>query len=236
MKKMSLVTTAGLCAVTLSVTLSGCNATKTETKSEASSAASSAVASGASSASTTLAVPDMPTGPHKTIADYVDDNKIVETPYKKDEPGAPVFKLATPPDWELAGSKTPEWAYGAIVYQKAADPADPPFVTAIISKLTGNVDPAKILEYAPGLLQNLPGYEQDGDVEKTTLSGFDGVKFQASYLRGEVRRYIAQATVVIPGKDGAVFVLQLNADAPQDQGQVIRDAAKVINAETKITV
>jgi hypothetical protein len=41
---------------------------------------------------------------------------------------------------------------------------------------------------------------------------------------------------VIPGKDGAIFVLQLNADAPKDQGQVVRDAAKVINAETKITV
>jgi len=234
MKKMSVVTTVGLCAVTLSVTLAGCSATKTESKSEASSAASSVSSSAATSA--TLAVPDMPTGPHKTIADYVNDNKIIETPYKKGEPGAPVFDFPTPPDWELAGSKTPEWAYGAIVYQKAADPADPPFVLAIISKLTGDVDPAKILEYAPGLLQNLPGYEQDGDVEKTTLSGFDGVKFQASYLKGEVRRYIAQATVVIPGKDGAVFVLQLNADAPQDQGQVIRDAAKVINAETKITV
>ena len=233
MKKISVATTVGLCAVTLSVTLAGCNATKTESKPEASSAASSASSSAA--ASSTLAVPDMPTGPHKTIADYVNDNKIVETPYKKDEPGAPVFDFPTPPDWELAGAKTPEWAYGAIVYQKPVNPADPPFVLAIINKLTGDVDPAKILEYAPGLLQNLPGYEQDGEVQKTTLSGFDGVKFQASYLKGEERRYIAQATVVIPGKDGAVYVLQLNADAANDQGQVIRDAATVINADTKIT-
>ena len=236
MKKMSVVTTAGLCAVALSVTLTGCNATKTETKSEASSAASSAVASGASSASSTLAVPDMPTGPHKTIADYVNDNKIIETPFKKDEPGAPVFDFPTPPGWALAGSKTPEWAYGAIVYQKAVNPNDPPFVTAIISKLTGDVDPAKILEYAPGMLQNLPGYIQDGDVQKSTVSGFDATEFQATYLRGDERRYIAQETVVIPGKGGAVFVLQFNADAPQDQGQIVRDAAKVINADTKITV
>ena len=234
MKKMSVVTTVGLRAVTPSVTLTGCNATKTESKSAASSEASSVSSSAA--ASSTLAVPDMPTGPNKTIADYVNDNKIIETPFSKDEPGAPVFDFPTPPDWELAGSQTPEWAYGAIVYQKAANPADPPFVLAIISKLTGDVDPAKILEYAPGLLQNLPGYEQDGEVNKTTLSGFDAVEFQASYLKGEERRYIAQETVVIPGKDGAVFVLQLNADAAQDQGQVIRDAAKVINAETKITV
>jgi len=233
MKKISVATTVGLCAVTLSVTLAGCNATKTESKPEASSAASSASSSAA--AGSTLAVPDMPTGPHKTIADYVNDNKIVETPYKKGESGAPVFDFPTPPGWELAGTKTPEWAYGAIVYQNPVNPADPPFVLAIINKLTGDVDPAKILEYAPGLLQNLPGYEQDGEVQKTTLSGFDGVKFQASYLKGEERRYIAQATVVIPGKDGAVYVLQLNADAANDQGQVIRDAATVINADTKIT-
>jgi hypothetical protein len=178
----------------------------------------------------------MPTGPNKTIADYINENKIIESPFNKDEPGAPVFNFPTPPDWALAGEQTPEWAYGAIVYQNPVNPEDPPFVLAIISKLTGDVDPAKILEFAPGLLQNLPGYEQDGDVEKITLSGFDGVEFQASYLKGEERRYIAQATVVIPGKDGAIFVLQLNADAPKDQGQVIRDAATVINAETKITV
>ena len=231
MKKMSVVTTVGLCAVTLSVTLAGCNATKTESTSAESSTTTSSAA-----ASSTLAVPDMPTGPNKTIADYINENKIIETPFNKDEPGAPVFDFPTPPDWALAGVQTPEWAYGAIVYQKPVNPEDPPFVLAIISKLTGDVDPAKILEFAPGLLQNLPGYEQDGDVEKTTLSGFDGVEFQASYLKGEERRYIAQATVVIPGKDGAIFVLQLNADAPKDQGQVVRDAAKVINAETKITV
>jgi hypothetical protein len=178
----------------------------------------------------------MPTGPNKTIADYINENKIIETPFNKDEPGAPVFDFPTPPGWALAGEQTPEWAYGAIVYQNPVNPEDPPFVLAIISQLTGDVDPAKILEFAPGLLQNLPGYEQDGDVEKITLSGFDGVEFRASYLKGEERRYIAQATVVIPGKDGAIFVLQLNADAPKDQGQVIQDAATVINAETKITV
>ena len=236
MKKMSMITTVELCAVTLSVTLAGCNATKSEVKSEASSAASSVVASGASAAGSTLAVPDMPTGTHKTIADYVNDNKIVETPFKKGEPGAPVFNFPTVPDWELAGAKTPAWAYGAIVYQQAANPNDPPFVTAIISKLTGDVDPAKVLEYAPGLLQNLPGYTQDGDVQKSKVSGFDATDFQATYLKGDERRYIAQETIVVPGKDGSVYVVQLNADAPQDQGQVVRDAAKVINADTKITV
>ena len=62
------------------------------------------------------------------------------------------------------------------------------------------------------------------------------VQSQASYLRDDVRRYIAQKTVVIPGKDGALFVLQINADAPLGQDGAVIEAAKVINADTRITV
>lgn len=227
MKKMSVAT--GLCVVTLSVALSGCTS-KTESKPAAS--ASSATSSAAPSS---LVLPEKPTGPHMTIADYVQENKIIEAPVTKDEPGAPTIHFAMPPDWKSAGARKPEWAYGAIVYDKAKDPADPPFMTAIFSKLTGDVDAAKVLEYAPGMLENLPGYEQDGDFKKGTLSGFESIAFQGSYQQDNTRRYIAQKTVVIP-KDGALFVLQLNADAPIGQDDVIRQAADVINRETKITV
>ncbi len=40
---------------------------------------------------------------------------------------------------------------------------------------------------------------------------------------------------MIPEKDGSLVVLQLNADAPLGQDDVILEAAKVIDAETKIT-
>ncbi|MCB0931806.1 MAG: LpqN/LpqT family lipoprotein [Mycobacterium sp.] len=227
MKKMSVVT--GLCVVTLSVALSGCSS-KTESK-----PAASASNETSSAAPSSLVLPDKPTGPHMTIADYVEQNKIIEAPVTKDEPGAPTVHFAMPPDWVAAGARKPAWAYGAIVYDKAKNPADPPFMTAIYSKLTGNVDAAKVLEYAPGMLENLPGYEQDGDFKKETLSGFESIAFQGSYLQDNVRRYIAQKTVVIP-KGDALFVLQLNADAPLGQDDVIKEAAGVINRETKITV
>jgi hypothetical protein len=42
---------------------------------------------------------------------------------------------------------------------------------AIFSKLTGNVDPGKIIQYAPGQLQNLPGYEGSKG-KATTLGGY----------------------------------------------------------------
>ena len=232
MKKMSLA--VGVSVLTLGVALAGCSATKTEATKDETATETSAEA-GAAASSSGLAVPDLPTGPNKTIADYVAENKIVESAVTKGEPGSPTFNFAMPPDWKPAGPRKPEWAYGAIIYDKAEDPADPPFITAIVSKLTGDVEAAKVLEYAPGMLQNLPGYEQDGEVEKIKLGDFDAIQFQGSYLQENVRRYIAQETVVIPGKDGALFVLQLNADAPEGQQQVVLDAAKVLNADSTIT-
>ncbi len=224
MKKISAL--AGVCAVAAGLLLAGCGA-KTETKTESGSSATTSSTEASGSAA--------PSAVHKTIADYVTENKIVETAIKQGDPGPPSFQFPMPPGWRPAGNQKPDWAYGAIVYEKAQDPADPPFMTAIISRLSGNVDAAKILEYAPGLLQNLPGYEQDGEVQKSTLSGFEAIQFQASYQRENTRRYIAQKTAVIPEKDGSVVVLQLNADAPIGQDDVILEAAKVINAETKIT-
>lgn len=220
---------AGACTVTAALALTGCS-TKTESRTESSSASSA----GTAATTSTSAAPAV----KKTIADYVAENKIIETAIKRGDPGPPTFQFPMPPDWRPAGDQKPDWAYGAIIYDKPTDPADPPFMTAIISRLKGpgdtQVDEAKIFEYAPGLLQNLPGYQQDGEIKKTTFSGYDAIVFQGSYERDTQKRYIAQLTSVIPEKDGSVVVLQLNADAPNGQDGVIKDAAKVIEADTKI--
>ena len=63
------------------------------------------------------------------------------------------------PGGQDAGNRTPEWAYGAILSSDPAMAQDPPTIIALVSRLTGNVDPAKILEFAPGEIKNLPGYE-----------------------------------------------------------------------------
>ncbi len=173
-------------------------------------------------------------GPNTTINDYIDQNNISETPIKPDQPGTPKFDFPFPPDWSDAGDKTPEWAYGAIVYDKPADPADPPAMIAIASKLTGKVDPAKILEYAPGQLLNLPDFKPLGDPEKSTLGGFEAIQSAGTYTYEGKARVVAQKTVVIPGND-ALFALQLNADAPQNQEHVVIDAAEIIDQQTKIT-
>lgn len=219
---------AGLVAAGVGMALVGCG---TDTKTEPTTSA------GATPAATTTSAaaqrPDI-TGPNKTINDYITENKIAETPFKPNEPGTPDFDFPFPPGWSSAGDKTPAWAYGAIVYDQPADPADPPFVIAIASKLTGNVEADEVLEYAPGMLKNLPEYKSVMDPEKSTLGGFEAVRSAGTYTHNGEARVIAQKTVVIPGND-ALFVLQLNADAPEGQKDVVIDAAKIIDEQTKIT-
>ena len=69
-----------------------------------------------------------------------------------------------------------------------------------MSKLTGNVDPAKIIEFAPGELKNLPGFEGQGDGSASTLGGFDAWQVGGSYVKNGTKRMIAQKTVVIPAR------------------------------------
>jgi len=231
MKSIAAVTTMGLATVSVGLLLVGCSSgTKTE-KTETTSTSASVGAS-SSAVPATSAAPA--SGAAMTINEYITKNNIAETPIKPDQPGTPNFDFPFPPDWSLAGDKTPDWAYGAIVYDKPQDPNDPPYMYAIASKLTGNVDAAKILEYAPNQLKALPDYKPVTEPTKTSLSGFDAVQSAGTYTKDGQQRIAAQKTVVVPAKDG-LFVLQINADAIDGQQGVIIDAANLIDEKTKIT-
>ncbi|MHA7664188.1 envelope biogenesis lipoprotein LpqN [Mycolicibacterium sp. HS_4_1] len=224
----NVLTTATVALAAVAITHAGCS-TSTRTESGPSSVPSSP-------GSPSAIAPSRPNvaGPNKTINDYITENNIAETPFKPNQPGTPDFDFPFPPGWSSAGDKTPAWAYGAIVYDKPADPGDPPTMIAIASKLTGKVDPAMILKYAPGQLENLPDFKPLGEPEKSSLSGFEAIQSAGTYTYNGKARVVAQKTVIIPAKD-ALFVLQLNADALQGQEQVVIDAADVIEAQTKIT-
>ena len=117
---------------------------------------------------------------------------------KRGDPGSPTINLPTPPGWEDAGTRTPEWAYGAIVSNDPAFEADPPSVIALVSKLTGNVDQDKILEFAPGEIKNLPGFVGAEEGTSDELSGFDATQLGGTYKKNGVSRAIAQKTAA-PG-------------------------------------
>ncbi|MBB3602139.1 hypothetical protein FHT40_001772 [Mycolicibacterium sp. BK556] len=233
MNKMTAVATAGLAAVSLSFALVGCGSdSKTENKTSTSTSTSTSTTT--SKATETSASPTATAGKNKTIQDYLKENQIQEAPVHRGDPGSPNIDLAMPPGWSDAGAQTPEWAYGAIVFDSPQDKADPPSIIAIVSKLTGNVDPKKVLEYAPGELANLPSWEPLGDPNKSTLSGFDAVQLGGNYTKDGKKRIIAQKTVVIPGQDG-LYVLQMNADALDGQEGPLMDATGVIDEKTTIT-
>ena len=187
-------------------------------------------AQASSSAPSTTKAPYSP-----TIPEYIKQNGITEAPVKRGDPGSPDIILPFPPGWEDIGPGTPAWAWGGIKF--TGDPAvaqNPPTIIALLSKLTGNVDPAKILEFAPGEMKNLPGYEGDGVGSATKLSGFDAWQIGGTYIKNGVKHAVAQKTVIIPARDG-VFVLQLNADGTEDQMGVLADATNIIDEQTKIT-
>ena len=172
--------------------------------------------------------------PGLTIPQYIKDNGITSTPVRRDDPGAPKILIALPQGWSDLGPDTPDWAYGAVQADVSPDPDDPPTITVLLSKLTGDVDPAKILDYAPGELGNLPDYVAANEPITDKLSGFDAVQLAGLYERDGTQRTIAQKTVVIPA-NGAVYVLQLNADALKSDAIALIQATDVIDKETKIT-
>jgi hypothetical protein len=220
-----------IAVVALGLALAGCGSdTKTAPSSSASSSSASSSPKSSSAAPTKS---PQAAGKNETIADYIKANGITETPVKRGDPGTPTLDLPVPEGWADAGAKTPGYAWGAIVSTDPTMASDPPSIVELMSKLTGNVDPAKVLEYAPGELKNLPGFE-GGDGNTSTLGGFDAFQIGGSYVKDGARRMIAQKTVVIPSK-GDVFVLQLNADGLEEQMGPLMDATSQIDEKTTIT-
>lgn len=219
MKHLTLATIS----VALSLALAGCghdhkSSDKTSTPTTSSTSPSQTTAAPAAKAK-------------YTIADYVKDNNIAETPVHHGDPG-PNVDLPVPTGWQL--NQNSGTSYGGIVQTQPANPADPPSVSALFSKLTGNVDPAKLIQYAPGEVQNLPGYQGGGDGSASTLAGFQAWQLGGTYQKNGKTRVIAQKTVVIPSQ-GAVYVLQLNADGLESDQGPLMDATSVIDDQTTIT-
>ncbi len=169
-----------------------------------------------------------------TLADYIKQNNITETPANHDDPEVPQIAMPVPPGWADAGPATPAYAYNAIVGVDPALQPDPPTVVVVLSKLTGNVDPAQILAIAPNELRNLPDFT-GSDPETAKVSNFDAVAIIGKYTRNGQKRVIEQVTVVIPAKE-ALWVLQLNAGGPYEQTPVIEEIAGGLMERTTITV
>ncbi|MFI5509996.1 LpqN/LpqT family lipoprotein [Mycobacterium sp. NPDC051804] len=232
------ITGAAALAAALALVLSGCGSdTKTEPSTSESETTTSTTTTARAEPTTTAKVApreEDAAGPNPTIASYIAENQIQETPVKPGDAGAPTIDLPIPQGWEPAGENKPEWAYGAIVYTGPEAEEYSPSIVALLSKLTGNVDPQQIIDLAPGELQNLPGWEASNDGRTSTLGEYPAYQLAGTWESEGKRKIVAQKTVVIPGADG-LYVLQLNADGLENQRDLVNAATEVIDAETKIT-
>jgi hypothetical protein len=234
--KRTAISGAAAVAATLAVLLSGCGSdTKTEPSTTSTSKTTTTSAKAAPSSKPKVAPRDEDAaGPNPTIASYIAENKIQETPVKRGDPGSPTIDLPVPEGWAPAGEDTPEWAYGAIVYTGPEGAEYTPSIVALVSKLTGNVDPQTIIDLAPGELNNLPGWEPMNEGEVSTLGEYPAYQLGGTWTQDGKTKIVAQKTVVIPGSDG-LYILQLNADGLEGQGEIVGAATNVIDEQTAIT-
>ncbi len=220
--------TAASITMALVLTLVGCGS---DNKSGSKTSTTTSTSTSTTTSTTKASSPAPAAGAKYTIADYVKDNHITETPVHHGDPG-PNVDLPVPAGWQI--NQNAGTSYGGIVLSQPANPADPPTISALLSKFTGDVDPAKILQYAPGEVQNLPGYQGNGNGTASTLGGYQAWQLGGTYQRDGQTRAVAQKTVVIPSQ-GAVYVLQLNADSLQSEQGPLMDATNVIDDQTTIT-
>ncbi|MDZ7930350.1 LpqN/LpqT family lipoprotein [Rhodococcus sp. NPDC076796] len=179
---------------------------------------------------------EAPTGPNPTIADYIVDAGLTETPIFRGDANAPTINLAIPDGWVDAAEDTPDWAYGAIIYPDVAAGERTPSMIAIVSKLEGDVDPQAIIDYGPGELMNLPEFTPSGEGAVSTLSGFPAYQIAGTYTDDETGEELvsAQKTTIITGQDG-YYILQINVDGSIDQFDLLVDATTQVDEQTVIT-
>lgn len=203
---------------------------------EASSEASSEVSpSSEAPASSEASAPTgaAPSGPHETIADYLQSNGVTQKLVKRGDPGVPVLNLPMPAGWRDVGADTPDDAYGAIYLADPALADNPPAIIARMARLSGEVDQSKILELAPNAVRNQPGYQGPDTGRASQLGGFDAAEIAGTVDQGGRTVFVARKTVVIPGPD-EIYLLALDAQGPPDQEPALTAAMALIDAETTI--
>jgi hypothetical protein len=236
--RASALTGVAAAMTALAVVLSGCGS---DTKTATSSSSSTESSKSSSSKSTEPAKKpkvaqndEEIAGPNPTIATYIKDSGITETVVHMGDPGAPTIDLPVPDGWAPAGEETPDWAFGAIFYTGPEGEEYSPSIVAIVSKLTGKVDPQKLIDVAGGELNNLPGYKPLNEGQTSTLGDYPTFQLGGTWESDGLTKIVAQKTVIIPAADG-YFVLQLNADGLEDQKEIVGAATDKIDSDTTIT-
>jgi Probable lipoprotein LpqN len=231
MKRTASINCLAIAIVALGIGLVGCGSKPSSNNASSRTSTTTTAAKTQAKVAPRTIVPS----PNPTIASYVQQNGITDTPVHPGDPGAPTIHLPIPDGWADAGRDTPATDYWAIVDNGPEAAKYTPSIVAIVSKLVGNVDKQKILDLAPGELKNLPGFKPMGDGSTTTVAGFPAYQLGGTWVQDGQTKAVAQKTAVIPASDG-VYLLRLNADFLEDQGALALPATITIDEQMTITV
>lgn len=191
-----------------------------------------------SSRSTSTTSSDTTTRPSNglqpTIADYVSDSGATETAITPSDKDVPALFVPIPPGWaDMPAKDVPDGYYGGATYSGTEFASQTPKILALYHKLVGDVDTDKLLDAAPGELENLNGWQPDGAGSRTTIGGHPGYRLSGTWADGGTIRVIAQMTAVAPMNDG-LYILQINAYAMPESKTVLDTALDVVFAQTTI--
>jgi Probable lipoprotein LpqN len=236
MKRMTAINGVAIAIAALGIGLVGCggstssNNASSKTSATTSAGVTTTTAKPQSKVAPRTSVP----GPNPTIASYIQQNNITETPVHRGDPGAPTINLPIPDGWADAGPDTPATAYWAVGDNGPEAAKYTPSIVATLSKLVGDVDPQKILELSPGELKNLPEFKPMGDGSDDSLADSPAHEFGGTWEQDGQTKAVAEKTVVIEGNDYSVYLLQLNIDCLADQIDKVLPATMIIDEKTTI--
>jgi Probable lipoprotein LpqN len=231
MKRTASINGVAIAIVALGIGLVGCGSSPSSNNASSKTSTTTTAAKTQAKVAPRTTVP----GPNPTIASYVQQNGITDTPVYPGDPGAPTINLPIPDGWADAARDTPATAYWAIIDNGPEAAKYTPSIVAMVSKLVGNVDQQKLLDLAPGELKNLPGFKPMGDGSTDTFAGFPAYQLGGTWVQDCQTKAVAQKTVVIAASDG-VYLLRLNADCLEDQIDKALPATITIDEKTTITV
>jgi hypothetical protein len=238
MRRTAAISGVAVVIAALGIGVVGCSSRSTPSGNTTSSAASTAT----TAAPTTTAQPQSKVaprttvpGPNPTIASYIQQNGITETPVHRGDPGAPTINFPIPDGWADAGGDTPPNAFWAIVDNGPEAAKYTPSIVATLTKLSGDIDPQKLLDLAPGELKNLPGFQPKGAGSDDNLGDFPAKDFGGTWEQGGQTKGVFEKTVVIGSDDkDDVYLLQLNVDCLADQIDKVLPAMTTIDDKTTI--
>ena len=197
-------------------------------------------ASAERSATTTAAPPTLspPTlvgtpGNYETIQTYIQKNGIEEKSQHRGDTSAPTVLLPIPEVWRDAGDESPNFAYQTLVYDGRDAPNSRPFLVVILSKLTGNVDPATVFGLASGELNNLSGWQSDNPGTIGKLDGYSQYQLGGTWNSEGKPQVVIQKTVILDWKQG-FYVLQINSYAAPEYRPILDRMMVSVEKATRI--